>query len=172
MTEQQYGRRAVETGPTGRTAAENLARLRKARGLSTRQLAAALERAGRSVSPSGISRMEKAERHMTVDDLIALAVVLNVNPSALLLPRDDSPATVLELLPGRHVDGGEIRATASRVWEWADGAVPLFSHPDEEKDLDGFLDFIGHARPPRRGRREMAMALRDETEGDDGPSVD
>ncbi|MEU9258546.1 helix-turn-helix transcriptional regulator [Streptomyces sp. NPDC048212] len=118
MTEQQYGRRAVETGPTGKIVAENLARLRKVRGFSTRQLAAALEEKGRSISPSGISRMEKAERHVTADELVALAAILRVNPSALMLPPTDSPADSIEIT-------GVGTVGADAAWDWMDGEMPI-----------------------------------------------
>lgn len=162
------------TDPIGRNVAANVRRIREARGWSTYQLARHLKEAGRPISPSAVAKVERAERRVDVGDLVALAVVLNVNPSALLLPRDDSPGTILELLPGRHVDGGEIRATAWQVWQWADGQGPLFDHPDAEKAFEIYLDFFTHARPPRRGRAEMSEALQQfGREGEtDGPSVD
>lgn len=151
MSEQQYGRRAVEMGPTGKTVAENLARLRKTRGLSTRQLSAELERRGRSLSPSGITRMEKADRHVTADELVALAAALGVNPSALLLPLKDGPDESIDLTGIGTVGAGE-------AWDWADGSRPLQT---ARGDLDALLDFDLYARPPRhrRGWIEQARQL-------------
>lgn len=57
MTEQQRGRRAIEVGPTGKTVGENLARLRKIRGLTTRQLSGLLESKQRPIPASGITRI-------------------------------------------------------------------------------------------------------------------
>lgn len=116
--EQPKGRRTIEVGTTGRTVAANLLRLRNARNLTTRQLSAALERVGRPIPPSGITRMEKAERVVTADDLVALAVVFGVSPSALLLPladRSDEPVEV--------TGAGVVPATDA--WEWANGRRPL-----------------------------------------------
>ncbi|MFI2227080.1 MULTISPECIES: helix-turn-helix domain-containing protein [Streptomyces] len=118
MTEQQRGRRAIETGPTGQVVAANLARLRKARGLTTRQLSALLEQSGRPIPASGITRMEKKERQVTADDLAALAVVLGVSPSALLLPVD------VELHDEVRITGST-PVTAYDAWQWADGKGPL-----------------------------------------------
>ncbi|WP_053643519.1 MULTISPECIES: helix-turn-helix domain-containing protein [unclassified Streptomyces] len=118
MTEQQRGRRAIETGPTGQAVATNLARLRKARGLTTRQLSALLEQNGRPIPASGITRMEKKERQVTADDLAALAVVLGVSPSALLLPVD------VELHDEVQITGST-PVTAYAAWQWADGKAPL-----------------------------------------------
>jgi transcriptional regulator with XRE-family HTH domain len=118
MTEQQRGRRAIEVGPTGKNVAQNLARLRERHGLTTRQLAGALESAGRPIPASGITRMEKGERVVTVDELTALAVVLGVSPSALLMPFTERPDTTVEVT-GR----GPVPAMAA--WEWADGRATL-----------------------------------------------
>lgn len=142
MTDQQHGRRAIEMGPTGEAVARNLTRLRKVRGLSTRQLSAALEARGRSLSPSGIIRMEKAERHVTSDELVALAAVLQVNPSALLLPLTDGPAESIDIT-------GVGAVGADTAWDWVDGKRPLHV---EHGDLDAVLDFDLYARPPRHRR--------------------
>ncbi|MGW9460069.1 helix-turn-helix domain-containing protein [Streptomyces globisporus] len=174
----------IEVGPTGRTVAANVKRLREARGLTLRGLSAALKECGRPLSADAVNKIEngaanpdRGVRRVDVDDLMALAIVLNVNPSALLLPPDDSSATLVELFPGRHSDGGEVRATASRVWNWADGAEPLFGHPDATRERQVWMDFIQSARPPRRGPREMEHAMRafrlsDEERDANGQSVD
>ena len=96
------GRRAVEVGATGRNVAENLLRLRKIRGLSTRRLSARLGEIGRPIPASGITRMELSERRVDVDDLVALAVALDVEPTQLML----SPS---ELTIEIFVGGGETR---------------------------------------------------------------
>lgn len=147
MSEQQYGRRAVETGPTGKTVADNLARLRKARGYSTRQLSAEMEGRGRSISPSGITRMEKAERHVTADELVAFAAVFRVNPSALLLPLNDDPAATVEVT-------GAGAISAADAWAWMDGERPL--ELDESRSSTDMLDFDLYARPPRRRHAQRA----------------
>ncbi|MFI1937706.1 helix-turn-helix domain-containing protein [Streptomyces purpureus] len=118
MTEPQRGRRAIEVGPTGKTVATNLGRLRERRGLTTRQLSAALERGGRPIPPSGITRMEKGERVITADDLAALATVFGVSPSALLLPMTDSPSDTVEVTGGGSVPAGD-------AWRWGNGDRPL-----------------------------------------------
>ncbi|MFE4624650.1 helix-turn-helix domain-containing protein [Streptomyces mirabilis] len=126
MSDQQYGRRAVEVGPTGKTVADNLARLRKVRGYSTRQLATELERKGRSVSASGITRMEKGDRVVTADDLAALAAVFGVSPVSLLLPLTTTAETPVEITGGGTVD-------ALRAWEWGIGRLPLRTTPEHER---------------------------------------
>ncbi|MFC8234281.1 helix-turn-helix domain-containing protein [Streptomyces sp. NPDC057284] len=142
MTEQQRGRRAIEAGPTGKTAGENLARLRKIRHLTTRQLSGILESNGRNIPASGITRMEKAERQMTVDELVALAAALRVTPSTLLLPFTDDPSATVEIT-GVGVVG------ADSAWDWMDGEMPI--ERIEPGDRAGaILQFQLYARPAHR----------------------
>ncbi|MCX5211480.1 helix-turn-helix domain-containing protein [Kitasatospora sp. NBC_00240] len=143
MTEQPKGRRAIEIGATGMTVARNLSRLRKTRQLTTRQLSADLERQGRPIPASGITRMEKGERQVTVDDLLALAVALNVSPSALLLPLDDSPEHTVEI-------AGAGSVPADVAWDWADGKRPLRLPSGDTRTA--VLEYALHSRPA--GRRE------------------
>ncbi|WP_185931266.1 helix-turn-helix domain-containing protein [Streptomyces sp. WAC08401] len=123
MAEQQRGRRAIEVGPTGQTVAANIARLRERRGLTTRQLSGVLERAGRNIPASGITRMEKGERVVTVDELAALAVAFGVSPAALLLPLSLRAEAAVEVTGGGSV-------SAEEAWQWANGRRPL--HLSEE----------------------------------------
>lgn len=150
--EQPKGRRTIEVGTTGRIVAANLLRLRNAQGLTTRQLSAALERAGRQIPPSGITRMEKAERVVTTDDLVALAVVLGVSPSALLLPLDDSSETTVEITGGGSVP-------ADVAWDWLDGQRPRLRFPDRDPE-GAWLWSELYGRPPGR-RARMAGASSD-----------
>lgn len=62
--------------------------------------------------------MEKGERVVTADELVALAVAFGVSPSALLLPlteKADDPVTV--------TGGGTV--DAEQAWSWANGRRPL-----------------------------------------------
>ncbi|QKV94222.1 helix-turn-helix transcriptional regulator [Streptomyces sp. NA02950] len=185
MTEQQRGRRAIEIGPTGKTVAANLSRLRERRGITTRQLSGMLERAGRSIPASGITRMEKGERVVTSDDLAALAVVLGVSPAALLLPLTDSDQESVEVT-------GMGPTPASDAWAWASTRRPLKMAPGNEqtelleyqlyglppwlRDLWGQMAKAGDVTglPPRRlrelldGLAEDVDRLRDQAGGEDG----
>lgn len=96
-----------EVGPLGRNLIANVDRLRQERGLSWRRLSAALEATGRPIPPLGLTRMARGERRMDVDDLAALARVLDVPPAVLLAPPGEVPvpehAALLEVatLAGR-----------------------------------------------------------------------
>lgn len=116
--QQKKGRTAVEIGPTGRTVAANIARLRKRSGMTARDLSGRLTAAGRSVSQSSVTRMERAERIVTADDLTALAAVFGVSPAALLLPPEDSPEAVVDVT-------GAGRVPADAAWSWASSERPI-----------------------------------------------
>jgi transcriptional regulator with XRE-family HTH domain len=73
-------------GPTGMQVMSNVKRLREARGLSTEKLAAAVVAIGRPMHATAITKVEKGQRRVDVDDLMALATVLGVTPAYLLVP--------------------------------------------------------------------------------------
>jgi transcriptional regulator with XRE-family HTH domain len=100
------------TDPTGRAVADNVRRYREGLALSTYQLSKLLADAGRTISPSAIAKIERAERRVDVGDLMALAVALHVTPISLLLPR--SAKGSVEITGGGTVDGRQ-------AWKWAQG---------------------------------------------------
>lgn len=138
------------TDPTGRQVAENVRRVREARGWSTYDLSRRLGMAGRPIAASAIAKVERAERRVDVGDLVALAVVLKVSPSALFLPLKDGPGETVEVTGAGSV-------SAQDAWEWADGAKPLnFTFDLDHTEL---LEFELYSRPP--GRRAMWNAGRE-----------
>lgn len=149
------GKNAIQVGTTGRTVAGNLARLRKARGMTIRALSVAVTEAGRALGPDAIAQIENAgkddwtghARRVDVDDLVALAVVLGVSPSSLLLPPVDGPGDMVEV-----TGAGEVPAAGA--WDWVDGRRPLVaSGPGDEDMAHAQLVFALYARPSaRRGK--------------------
>jgi transcriptional regulator with XRE-family HTH domain len=129
----------VPLGPVGGYVIQNLTEIRAARRLTYKQLSDRLEQLGRPIPTLGLSRIEKGNRRVDVDDLVALAVALGVNPSALLLPRDGQAESEIELTLAQRVAAGV-------AWKWADGRIPLprLSEitPAEQ------ADFEKYARPP------------------------
>ena len=87
MTTNEPKLKPLELGPTGRQLAENVKRYRKRRSLSLRELSQCIE--GVKLSPDAINKIEKQQRRANTDELTALAVALDVNVSALLLPLTD-----------------------------------------------------------------------------------
>lgn len=105
------------TGPTAERVAENLARIRAERRLSTRALSDALSQLGRPILANAITKIEKGTRRVDADDLVALALALDVSPNALLFP-PVGDIDEIELTPGAPV-------SAFDAWRWATGEVPL-----------------------------------------------
>lgn len=99
------------------TVAGNVAEVRDLRRLSVRALADRLAEIGHPILASGISKIENAERKVSVEDLVALALALDVSPVRLLLPAEPGEDEIA-LTPGRS-------ATWDRAWRWAVGEQPI-----------------------------------------------
>lgn len=122
--------------------AKEVARLR---GRTTvRELSARLAKLGRPILPSGITKIEQGTRRVDVDDLVALAAVLKVTPTRLLLgpppsAEGDDPAheDVWEWHPWTDAEGNERSPIPSlrllpelamepwEAWMWATGDLAL-----------------------------------------------
>lgn len=78
---------------------------------------------GRPLQVSAISKIEHGDRRVDVDDLVALALALEVTPNRLLLGACSGDEEV-ELVAGRT-------ATSLGAWQWASGVrpFPLEPHP-------------------------------------------
>lgn len=105
-------------GPTGDTVRSNIEMLRKGEGLTYAEMSRQLSEAGRDIPPLGLRRLEAGERKVDVDDLMALAVVLDVAPIRLLMPSTWSTAIDAE------ATGTGVRSTQD-LWNWARGYSPL-----------------------------------------------
>ncbi len=135
--------------------------LREAAGLSLEGLSEAMDRAGRPILPSGLSKIEQGDRRVDVDDLAALAVALGVNPSRLLLS-DEAEGEQIALTDAVTVPGWA-------AWQWADGYMPLPTRPADAEDdpynTPGDVDdFQRLARPTAIRRTEQHPAMRAATD--------
>lgn len=117
--------RGHEIGATGKTVAANIGRIRRARGISLQELESRLQGAGRRISISGLSKIENGTRKVDADDLMCIAVALDVPPSALLLPGG---------MPDDVVEVTGLRASLALLWEWMNGSGPGIS-ADNERDF-------------------------------------
>jgi transcriptional regulator with XRE-family HTH domain len=129
-------------GPVGQHVIENVRQLREARRLSYTDLSAKLGDLGRPIPTLGLSRMERGARRVDADDLVAIAMALGVNPSALLLPRAGSADDEIDLAPNA-------RYASADAWGWADGRGPLPGQPG------GAHDFLVYARPEYIAHKEL-----------------
>ncbi|MBB4711150.1 transcriptional regulator with XRE-family HTH domain [Streptomyces luteogriseus] len=118
--------------------ADNVRRLRTARGMSLRALAAELKEIGHPLSSDALNKIEngrtpapgteepKQVRRVDVDELMALAQALRVSPMSLLLPWTETPNT-----PAEVTAAGTVEARAA--WEWANGQKPLTVWNEEDR---------------------------------------
>lgn len=119
------GIRAVDKGAVSQRVAANMKKLREQHGggMTLEVLARRMAAAGRPILKSGLSKVEQGDRRVDVDDLVAIAIALGVNPSRLLLPdvAGDEPVRLTDT----------VQAPAWAVWQWADGHAPLPTRGDE-----------------------------------------
>lgn len=129
-------------GPTTKTVARNVRRLRENQGLSAAKLAARTSELGYDIPREGIQKIEAAAegrpgaRHINADELTVLALALGVNPNALLLPptvNDNVEITGRGTVP------------ADNAWEWANGNRPINPDPDDTETYG----FLARTRPRR-----------------------
>lgn len=113
---------------SGKVVAFNIRRHRQAKGIDLRKLESLLSET-RPISASALSKIENRKRSVDVDDLVALAVALDVTPNALLLPpvRDNWHDVTLT---------GYGRVSSDIAWDWVEGKRPLQFETSREK-LEG-----------------------------------
>lgn len=138
MAKSRTPRRPNTLGPTGLQVAANIRRIRQLRGLSTTEMARRLTERGRPITAVAITNVEHGRRRVDVDDLVAFAAVLDVSPSALLLP----PTAV-----GRVEVTGVGVVAAHDAWRWLDGQWPLGAPRDPEQLRRRLMDFFLMSRP-------------------------
>jgi transcriptional regulator with XRE-family HTH domain len=113
---------SIAPGPTSVRVAEAVKALRLARGMTQTDLARAMTHAGRKAIKTSINKIESSERRVDADDLMALAVALDVSPLRLLLPVE---------APSKQAQVTETaRARVREVWAWARGERPLNGKAD------------------------------------------
>lgn len=133
MTTEKFENALESLGPIGRNVAEKVKHLREAENLSFAELSRRLEAVNRQIPTLGLRKIEAGSRRVDVDDLVALAIVFDVSPLALLLPAEGATLTP----NGKHYN-------RSQIWQWGQGTRPLdnadpvsvarftkYSNPDE-----------------------------------------
>ncbi|MGM9474347.1 helix-turn-helix domain-containing protein [Pseudarthrobacter sp. YS3] len=133
----------IELGPTGRTVADNVKRVRGYRSLNYVELSRKLAELGRPISPLAVRRIEEGDRRVDVDDLLALAVALGVPPNSLLLPHEDPSPEPTATAVGN--------AMFLDVWSWADGGRSFTGHDRDQQSWE-------ISRPVRPPGAETATA--------------
>jgi transcriptional regulator with XRE-family HTH domain len=118
--------------------AERLRAVRQQRGLTLSQLESSLAQLGRPIQLSTLSKIEKGQRLVNVDDLMALSLALDVPPNLLLLPANAAVEKV-QLTHDRSMSG-------SQAWRYATDTSQVanveFDREDKRKQLDARLEII------------------------------
>lgn len=132
--------RKIEVGPTGERLAANIKALRLSRRLTLDDLSGRLNELGRAIPKSGLSKIESGERRVDVDDLVALAIALQVTPNRLLLTGD---------IEDEQIGLTENFSTSDRAaWQWscADDVHQVLNPFDSRsKEIrDGFRNPAGY----------------------------
>lgn len=113
------GTNPTQRGPTAETVSANVARLRSDANLGLRALAKRMGDAGRPLTHSAVDQIEKGARRVDVDDLMALAVALDVSPVTLLMPVTKDASNAVD------ATGQSDALAASALWDWLTAAGPL-----------------------------------------------
>lgn len=133
-------------GPTGVTVAQNIARIRRAKTLTYTELASRLEDLGRVIPTLGLRKIESGGRRVDTDDLIALALALDVSPTTLLMPPADDASTTVNQATGV----GD--RDAENLWDWIAANQPLAPPGSGGPRGDAFFEFVNNAWPTWRLR--------------------
>jgi len=137
MTNQSTSSAAEPVTP-GQVFARQLRRLRKKRGWSQKQLADLLQAQDVAINRATIARIESEPdgtraHNISVEDLLAVAIALGVNPVELFVPQEADE--VLSV--------GKTKLTPAEARDWLrqkrplrkeDAATYLFEVPDTERD--------------------------------------
>ncbi|MFF4308523.1 helix-turn-helix domain-containing protein [Streptomyces sp. NPDC001507] len=143
-------------GPVGETLMHNIKRIREGQRLTFVKLSEDLAEIGRPIPILGLRRIERGERRVDAEELLALAYVLGVQPVDLLVAPeldDDAPYSIA---PG-------VRATAGAARDWIGGVGFLPS--TDVADMARALQWMPKSRQPlvaARWLQRTNAALRDE----------
>lgn len=99
-------------GPSGDTVRANIKRVREDNGLSQSELSVRMRDLGRPIPPLGIHRIENGDRRVDVDDLVAIAVALEVSPTTFLLPNSHDRSELVT------ATGLSRTYPAKALWDW------------------------------------------------------
>ncbi|GEB97681.1 hypothetical protein CFL01nite_11760 [Corynebacterium flavescens] len=120
--------RKSSIGPTGEAVRANIIRIREGQNLSYAEVTRRLTEAGRAIPELGLRNIERGQRKVDVDELVALAQVLGVAPITLLMPYTEQSTDSVHLTGSRGV-------TSARLWEWLTAETPLGGHPETSAEL-------------------------------------
>jgi transcriptional regulator with XRE-family HTH domain len=146
-------KRPTEVGPAGERVAANLAAIRSARDMNQAELAERVSDIGRPMSGATVSKTEKLDRRVDVDDLMAFAVALRTTPNRLLLATLSDHSEVIALAPS-------VRVRMIEAWDWATGRFPLYYDEECGEDPEQFIQNFMSENAPNDNQEYFMEALR------------
>ncbi len=152
-------RRKRPARPASAVVAERIRQLRKEKRWTQTDLAEAVTGFGHPMHQTAIAKIEAKQRKVSVEDLLVLALALDVPPPLLFLPFD------------RDEDLALTPTTATypwRVWEWLHGEEPLPSRntPEWHRGSEPAL-LYANVRDDQKQVNRARLAIRTaEYEGD------
>lgn len=135
--------------PTSRRVSRAIAARRGELNLTLLQLSTRLSTLGHSLSIDQLSRLENGHRRVTLDDLVPLAIALEVTPSFLLAGGFGDVGTVMvtEALP----------ATAGDFALWLTGLEPMLIWTDEVSGLRLHVNWVTRVWPFLTPKEAMSL---------------
>lgn len=125
-------------GPVGHALAANVKNIRESQRLTFVALSERLNDVGRPIAVLGLRRIERGERRVDADDLLALANALGVNPVDLLVSADANDSAVYYVTPKTAIS-----AKTARDWI---GGIGFLNPPNDPAELADALRWL----PPHR----------------------
>lgn len=135
-------KKPIQPGPIGVAVAQNVETLRELRNLSYAKLSRRLTKLGRPIAPLGLTRIRDLQRRVDVDDLIALALALQIPPIELLLPPGGAPSQKLAV-----TDAGP-QYTHEQVRNWVMGLASIDAEPPQVRMGDIQVLIRRPGKPP------------------------
>jgi molecular chaperone DnaK len=145
---------------TGQRVARRIRELRLERALTLADLATRLARFDRSYTLSTLSRIEQGKRRVDADDLVAIALALDVPPNAILFPADEHRETRTKLTANLEVDTAEVlRWAGSGATAGLNGPGRSVLHLGSVHRSILAVDIEGSVERPNLVKMELRRAL-------------
>lgn len=142
-------------GPAGETLRQNIKRIREGQRITYVELSERLESIGRPIPVLGLRRIERGERRVDVDDLLALAYALGVPPVDLMVPGDLTSSDMYGITP-------EVEAHAGPARAWIRGDAYIPDHLGDPRDPFGIPVPTAWEADPNSVVRWMARGRSDQ----------
>jgi hypothetical protein len=151
----------ARVGPAGEVLAVNIHRVRTARRLGLAELSRSLTKIGRPIPELGLRRIERGERRVDVEDLLALSYVLKVAVVDLMVDKDATDEPYPITLKRRY--------ESNSVREWIRGSdirLEAVQDPDSIFASPGTMLFDAIQWMPTERRKEVMRRWLNEEEQD------